>query len=176
MVGNAAETFLAKYGRVTNVEIPKLILDEAEKRGIDIIDLIARAINLDPAKQSKAHLELAEKFLNEGRELIDKDPVQASEKLYKAAEEAVKAMAVALNLEEAKRAGEVGRWTTQLLFDAVYNASDKLSKKEVKWWWGRAWFLHVEGFHEARLRPDQVKRDIPDIESLVNLAKNITGA
>jgi protein tyrosine phosphatase (PTP) superfamily phosphohydrolase (DUF442 family) len=41
-------------------------------------------------KKALQHLELAERFLAEGRELIDKDPVQASEKLYKAAEEAVK--------------------------------------------------------------------------------------
>ena len=157
------------------MEIPKSILDEAEKRGIDVVDLIAKALNLDPGEQSKAHLELAKKFLNDGRELIDKDPIQASEKLYKAAEEAVKAIAIALNLDEAKRALEQGRWTTQLLFDAVYSASDKLGKPEVKWWWGRAWFLHVEGFHEARLRPDQVRRDVPDVEALVNLASNITG-
>ncbi len=73
------------------MEIPKLILNEAEKRGIDIIDLISKALSLDPLTTSKAHLELAEKFLNEGRDLIDRDPpVQASEKLYKAAEEAIK--------------------------------------------------------------------------------------
>jgi hypothetical protein len=39
-------------------------------------------------------------------ELIDRDPVQASEKLYKAAEEAVKAIAIALNLPEAIKALE----------------------------------------------------------------------
>ncbi len=72
------------------MEIPKPILDEAERKGIDIIDLISKALSLDPSTTSKAHLELAEKFLNEGRDLIDRDPVQASEKLYKAAEEAIK--------------------------------------------------------------------------------------
>lgn len=56
------------------------------------------------------HIELAEKFLVEGRELIDRDPVQASEKLYKAAEEVVKALATALNLEEARKAIESGGW------------------------------------------------------------------
>ncbi len=71
------------------MEIPKLIIDEAERKGIDIVDLIAKALSLDPST-SKAHLELAEKFLNEDRELIDRDPVQSSEKLYKAAKEAIK--------------------------------------------------------------------------------------
>ncbi|ADY02285.1 MAG: PaREP1 family protein [Vulcanisaeta sp.] len=157
------------------MEIPKLIIDEAERKGIDIVDLIAKALSLDPSTTSKAHLELAEKFLNEGRELISKDPVQASEKLYKAAEEAIKAIAITLGLDEAKKASEIGRWTAQLLFDAVDNTADRLSRREVRWWWGRAWFLHVEGFHEARLRSDQVRRDLPDIEALVNLAKSISG-
>lgn len=151
--------------------IPKLIIDEAERKGI--VDLIAKALSLDPLTTSKAHLELAERFLKEGRELIDKDPVQASEKLYKAAEEAIKAMATALGLEEAKRASEIGRWTAQLLFDAVDNVADRLGRREVRLWWGWAWFLHVEGFHEARLRPDQVRRDLPDVEALVNLARSI---
>ncbi len=67
--------------------IPESLINEAMKRGIDIIDLISKALNLDPSERSRAHLELAEKFLNEGEALIDRDPVQASEKLYKAAEE-----------------------------------------------------------------------------------------
>jgi hypothetical protein len=54
------------------------------------------------------HIELAERFLAEGRELIDKDSVQASEKLYKAAEEAVKALATALNPPETRKATESG--------------------------------------------------------------------
>lgn len=41
--------------------------------------------------------------------LINKDPVQASEKLYKAAEETVKALAIKLNLDEAGEAEEA-KW------------------------------------------------------------------
>ncbi|MCC6057185.1 MAG: PaREP1 family protein, partial [Desulfurococcaceae archaeon] len=103
-------------------------------------------------KKALQHLELAERFLAEGRELIDKDPVQASEKLYKAAEEAVKAIATALNLDEARKALEKGRWILSLLDDAIYAISEKLGVKEIIDWWDAAWFLHVEGFHEARLR------------------------
>jgi len=55
------------------------------------------------------HVEIAEKFLAEGRELIDKDPVQASEKLYKAAEEAVKALAKIFNLPQVDEAEKIGR-------------------------------------------------------------------
>ncbi len=158
----------------SDVEALEILINEAKRRGIDIIDLITKALNLDLHEQSRVRLEIAEKFLGEGVNLIDKDPVQASEELYKAAGEAVKALATALGLDEA-RALEQGRWTTQPLFDAVDHAADKLGKREIRWW-RSAWVLHVEGFHEARLRPDQIRRDVPDIEALVNLARNILGA
>jgi hypothetical protein len=58
---------------------------------------------------SEGHLDLAIKYLEEGESLADKDPIQASEKLYKAAEEAVKALALALNIDEARKALEQGR-------------------------------------------------------------------
>jgi isopenicillin N synthase-like dioxygenase len=49
------------------------------------------------------HLEFVEKLLVEGRELIDKDLVQVSEKLYKVAEEVLKILAITLNLEETRK-------------------------------------------------------------------------
>ncbi|GAB6947656.1 PaREP1 family protein [Vulcanisaeta sp. JCM 16161] len=153
--------------------IPESLINEAMKRGIDIIDLISKALNLDPSERSRAHLELAEKFLNEGEALIDRDPVQASEKLYKAAEEAIKAMAVALGLDEAKTAELQGRWTATLLFDAVDSISEKLNNREVRLWWRAAWFLHVEGFHEARLKSRQVREDVEYIEDIVRLASGV---
>jgi hypothetical protein len=124
-------------------------------------------------KKALQHLELAERFLAEGRELIDKDPVQASEKLYKAAEEAVKAIATALNLDEVRKALEKGKWTVSLLNDAVYTISEKLGVKEVMDWWDAAWFLHVEGFHEARLRSIDVAKRLGHVEALVSLAKMV---
>ncbi len=141
------------------MSIPESLINEAMKSGIDIIDLISKALNLDPSERSKAHLELAENFLRDGMELIDRDPpVQASEKLYKAAEEAIKAMAVALGLDEARTAEAQWRWAATLLFDAVDSISSRLNNREIRLWWRAAWFLHVEGFHEARLRPRQVRR------------------
>jgi hypothetical protein len=124
-------------------------------------------------KKALQHLELAERFLAEGRELIDKDPVQASEKLYKAAEEAVKAIATALNLDEARKALEKGRWILSLLDDAIYAISEKLGVKELMDWWDAAWFLHVEGFHEARLRSIDVAKRLGHVEALVSLAKMV---
>jgi len=118
------------------------------------------------------HLEFAEKFLVEGRELIDKDLVQASEKLYKSTEETIKAIAIALNLEEARKAIEKGRWLAELLFDVVDTISIKLGE-DVRRLWHTAWFLHVEGFHEAKLRKEHVSVRYRDIEALVKLAKKI---
>jgi hypothetical protein len=46
------------------------------------------------------HLELAEKFLSEGRRLIDKDSVQAGEKLYKATRDVVRTVVITLKLPE----------------------------------------------------------------------------
>nr|WP_291999452.1 PaREP1 family protein [Caldivirga sp.] len=148
-------------------------MNETLRRGIDLVDLLSRALNLDPSERSKAHLQLAENFLREGEDLVDKDPIQASEKLYKAAEEAINAIAVSLNLDEAKNAEIQGRWTTVLLFDAVDSISMKLNLKEVRLWWGRAWFLHVEGFHEARLKPRHIKENVEYIKRIINLAKDI---
>jgi hypothetical protein len=42
----------------------------------------------------KSHLDLALRYLREGRGLMEKDPIQASEKLYEAAEEAVKGLSI----------------------------------------------------------------------------------
>jgi hypothetical protein len=118
------------------------------------------------------HLELAEKFLTEGKDLILKDPIQASEKLYKAAEEVVKALTKYLNLPQVKEVEKVGRWTTELLFKAVLKLSEEVDGR-IRSWWHTAWVLHVEGFHEGRLGSDIVLVDYGDIEALVNLTKKV---
>jgi hypothetical protein len=124
-------------------------------------------------KSAVEHLDLALRYLEEGRNLADKDPVQASEKLYKAAEEAVKAMALALNLDEARKAVEQGRWSSTLLFDAIDDIAIKLNIKELPLWWRATWVLHVEGFHEARLSGTRVKKDYKYIEEIVEVAKKV---
>jgi len=146
--------------------LPKPLLEEAKRKGVDLVEVVAKALSLDSPIVAEAHLELAGRFLEEGRELVDKDPVQAGEKLYKAAEEVVKAAAVLLGLEEAERAREAGRWSAALLFSAMEKLAEK-TRREVRWWWRTAWVLHVEGFHEARLKPTE--KDVEDVENLVKL-------
>ncbi|MEM0484667.1 MAG: PaREP1 family protein [Pyrobaculum sp.] len=148
--------------------IPEALLKEVKKRGIDVVEVLSKALGIDPPGRASAHLELAMRFLSEGKALVDKDPVQASEKLYKAAEEAVKAIAIAAGLDEAERAEEQGRWTVTLLFTAV----DKIAKREgeeFKLWWKSAWFLHVEGFHEARLTAEQIRDEVKYVEKILEI-------
>jgi hypothetical protein len=122
---------------------------------------------------AKQHLEYALKYFGEGKSLTDKDPVQASEKLYKAAEEVVKAFTVHFNLTDIiRRVDERGRWTATELEKAVLRISGKLGE----WFfdsWDKAWALHVWGFHEAKFDTEDVKRRLPAIEKMVLEAQKI---
>jgi hypothetical protein len=128
---------------------------------------------LNPEVVVESHLELALKYLEEGKSLVDKDPVQASEKLYKAAEEAVKALAVHLDLSDVLEAVEKrGRWTVTELDRAVR----KISQRTGKWFmssWDAAWVLHVWGFHEAKLNMESVKERSVEVEKMVVEARKI---
>ena len=122
---------------------------------------------------AKQHLEYALKYLVEGKSLTDKDPVQASEKLYKATEDVVKAFTVHFNLTDIiRRVDERGRWTATELEKAVLRISGKLGE----WFfvsWDKAWALHVWGFHEAKFDTEDVKRRLPAIEKMVLEAQKI---
>ena len=159
------------------VAIPKRLAEELEGRGVDaeslVVDFLVRALNLDPRVGVEAHLELASRYLEEGRGLADKDPVQASEKLYKAAEEAVKALAAYFNVKDVLNVVEKrGRWTVTELEKAVRAISSKLGG----WFrdsWDAANYLHVWGFHEAKLEPDGVKDRLPSVERMIMEAQKV---
>jgi hypothetical protein len=82
-------------------------------------------------------------------------------------------LALALNIDEARKALEQGRWTSTLLFNATDNIAMKLGINELPLWWRAAWVLRVEGFHEAKLNSERVKKDSKYIEAIVNLAKSL---
>jgi hypothetical protein len=121
----------------------------------------------------ESHLELSTKYLNEGKSLIDKDPTQASEKLYKAAEEVVKALTIYFNLSDIiEKVDERKRWTITELDKASRLISEKLGK----WFrssWDAAWALHVWGFHEAKLDSESVRDRLQDIEKMVMEAQKV---
>lgn len=119
------------------------------------------------------HLELAERFLEEGRALMDKDPIQASEKFYKAAEEVVKTLTMYYNLSDILKTIErKGRWTVTELEEAV----ELISQRVGEWFitsWDSAWAVHVWGFHEAKLNSKAVKIRVQYIERMVLEAKKL---
>jgi len=157
--------------------VPSKLVEEARRRGFDVeslvVDLLVRTLNLDPQVAVEAHLELSRRYFGEGRALVGKDPVQASEKLYKAAEEAVKALAIFYNLQDVL-AGveEKGRWTVSYLEKAVEAISERLGG----WFlqsWDNAWALHVWGFHEAKFDSKAVEMRLPYVERMVLEAEKI---
>ena len=163
--------------RVVIVFIPRRLVEELEKRGIDvesyIVDLFARTLNLDPEIHADAHLELAQKYLEEGKNLVDRDPIQACEKLYKATEEAVKALALYFNLREILESVERrGRWSVNELWKSVLKISEKLGE----WFmhsWNSAWALHVWGFHETKFNSEDVRKLLPYVEKMISEARKV---
>ena len=118
---------------------------------------------------SETRVKLMERFLEEGKRLVDEDPVQASEKLYKAAEEAVKQLARSLGVEDVlKLVEERGRWTVTDLEKVVRRL--RSLEPGVVGWWDNANYLHVWGFHEAKLDSESVKIRLPSVEKIVKLA------
>jgi hypothetical protein len=159
------------------VYVPERLVVEARRRGFDVeslvVELLTRALNLDPQATCEVHLELSLRYLGEGRALVDKDPIQASEKLYKAAEEAVKALAIFYDLQDVLTGVEGrGRWVVSDLGKAVEAISERLGG----WFgeaWDRAWALHVWGFHEAKLDSKVVEMRLPYVERMVLEAEKI---
>jgi hypothetical protein len=157
--------------------VPSKLVEEARRRGFDVeslvVDLLVKTLNLDPQIAVEAHLELSHRYLGEGRALVNGDPIQASEKLYKAAEEAVKALAVFYNLQDVLAGVEdKGRWTVSYLEKAVEAISERLGG----WFlqsWDNAWALHVWGFHEAKLDSKAVEIRLPYVERMVLEAEKI---
>ena len=119
-------------------------------------------------------LELAEKNLAEAKELIAKgDPVQASEKLYKAVEECIKALAEKLRAPQLEAARKRGRWDTWLLGQAATDLSKRLGEERVKYAWAAAHDVHVWGLHEAKYRVEDAEATLPLAEWLLSYAKKV---
>ncbi|BFI75696.1 PaREP1 family protein [Sulfurisphaera ohwakuensis] len=150
------------------------LIKKAEEKGIDVEDLIISALSKDDPKEGiKLRLMLAERFMNEVDEYLKKgDPIQASEKAYKVAEEVVKALSEKFNLPEHQQAVKEGRWYAYLLG----KASNSLAIKLGSWvsdGWSNAYFLHVWGFHEAKLTVDDLTSYVRRIREMLNEAKKI---
>ena len=161
-----------------SVGIPRRLYEEAVRRGIDvesrIIELLAKDLGLDPKDEAPLHLELAERFMSEGMELLRRgDTIQASEKLYKAVEECIKALACLEGLEECRRARDEGGWRTKLLSRAARKLSLRLGEGLILEAWSQGYDLHVHGFHEHGLGVEEVRESLPVVERFVNYVENV---
>ena len=156
--------------------MPKRLLEEARRRGIDVeslsIDTLAKVLNADPNEISAARIEIATKYLEEAKEYLAKnDSIQASEKLYKATEECVKVLAEKYSIEEYRKALESTRWQVGLLDKAVVTLSRILNEPRIMDAWDSAYYLHVQGFHEAKLNIEAVEVRLPKVEWLIGYVK-----
>jgi hypothetical protein len=159
-----------------NAYQPKRPIDALEAGGLDIIDVIINALSdkLDPHETAEIRIELAERYLTEAKEYISKgDAAQASEKLYKATKECIKALAEVHNLPETSEARKSGQWLTWLLGSASVSIAEKLGKPEVAEAWALAYDAHVWGFHEMKYSIDKVAWRFKYVETLLEIAKNV---
>ena len=139
-----------------------------------VLEAVIRSLNLDPGEEASTRLSAAKHFLEEAGKYLERgDTVQASEKLCKAAEECIKALSQKLKIEEYERAREEGGWWTKLLNKAAERLSARLGEKRILDAWTHAYFLHVEGFHEARLDTESVKLRATHIEWLLSYAESV---
>jgi hypothetical protein len=153
------------------------VAKELIKRGVDVLDVLLSVLEKeDPHEAIRERINLAEKYLKECHEYLDKgDPVQASEKAYKAAEEVVKALATKFGTAEYNEALREGRWYTYLLSRASKTLTSQLGDW-VSDGWNAAYDLSVWGFHEGKLSVDHVKVGIKKIERMLEEAKKIISA
>ncbi len=154
------------------LKIPERLYEVAARQRLDIEYLLAEALlhraSLDPSEEVSIRLVLAEKYLQEAREYLERgDPVQASEKLYKVAEECIKVLAVKFSIPELEEARREGRWWTKLLSRAAKTLSARLGDPTINRGWCVAYDLHVWGFHEAALSIDHVRTSLQEIEQLL---------
>ena len=72
---------------------------------------------------------------------------------------------------EHRKAIEADRWKVGLLDEASITTSEALGKPKVHDAWVRAYYLHVQGFHEAKLSTRIMRAELEAIEWLLDYAK-----
>ncbi len=157
------------------VSIPARLAREARRRGLDleslVLEAVAEKLSSDPSEELANRLSIAGHMLLRAREELEKgDAVQASEKIYKAVEEALKVLACIHSLEECERARREGGWWSRLLARAARRLSRILGAPWIAEAWAEAFDLHVHGFHEHVYSVDDVAPVLPLAERLVRLA------
>ncbi|MEM0374208.1 MAG: PaREP1 family protein [Sulfolobaceae archaeon] len=150
------------------------LVKKAEEKGINVEDVLLIALSkVDPEESIRLRVQLAERYMKDLEEYMKKgDAIQASEKAYKVAEEIVKALAEKFRTPEYQQAMKEGRWYTYTLGKAV----NSLAKEVGEWLldgWNSAYFLHVWGFHEAKLSVGDITLYLSKVIKMYEEAKKI---
>ena len=125
-------------------------------------------------RQEEKQEELFEprKCMSEAKERINKrDPVQASEKLYKVVEYYIRSLAETYDLPQYRRAKEQGSWWSNLLSKAAKVLANKLNEEKINVTWAKAFDLHRHGFHDNSLTTEDVEREVTLVEWFLNYAE-----
>ncbi len=113
-----------------------------------------------------------ENIMKEAKKYIEEqNPMQASEKLYKVAEECIKILAEKERIPEFEKAQKKEQWQTYLLSKAAKTLSLKLKEEKINTAWNTAYDIHVWGFHELKFDIKDVKISVKPIEWLLNFTK-----
>jgi len=149
------------------LELPERVLEElnrrAEREGSGMEGVAADAVTTylglrDPDIQAEVHLQLSRKYLREAKEfLVQGDHVQASEKAWGAAVQAVKMVASKKGLE-LRSHGELHKFIVQLAAEARDEGIRRL--------WQSATALH-QNFYENWLPEEMVAGNVKDVKELV---------
>jgi len=158
------------------VAIPRRIAELIREKGLDpevyVVDALIEMLKNDPDEEATLHVEAAEHFLEEAKNYVEMgDVAQASEKLYKVAEECIKALAQHYGVPELREVAKRGKWDTWLLGKAAARLALQLGEERVRAAWLYAYDIHLWGFHEAKYGIDIVKQSLPHIEWLLQYAK-----
>ncbi|RLF34875.1 MAG: superfamily I DNA and RNA helicase and helicaseubunit [Thermoplasmata archaeon] len=114
--------------------------------------------------------ELRKRFREAVEHLGKGDPVQAAEKLYKVAENAVKILSEINRIPECEKARQEGTWWTKLLDRAAKRLRDTYGEELLNAW-TTAYKFHQKGFHEEQLTVEDIMEEIYKIEDLLKIVE-----
>jgi len=136
------------------------------------VDVLIEALSTDPGEEVTLRMEVAEHFLKEAKKYIEAgDAIQASEELYKVAEECIKALAQHYRIPELSEVLKRGKWDTWILGRVATRLAIQLGEDRIRTAWSYAYEIHVWGFHETKYGNEEVKHSLPYIEWLLQYAK-----
>ena len=146
-------------------ELEKRASEEGATVECIVSDAVAKYLNIDPKSRAEIHINLCNRYLSDAEARISEDDyVQASEKGWGAASQAVKAVALSREGKELRAHGELWEYVNKLRKELKEPAINKL--------WFSANSLHTN-FYERWLTKDQVEDALKDVKEFVNRLKEI---